>query len=253
MTAPNKIRFRYRLDGFDADWVDAGTGRQAFYTNLAPGAYVFRVEASASDGRWTNSSATWRFRREPTFVQTRAFFVGSAVLLGLCAVGVWKLRIRMVHREFAAVLAERLRLSREIHDTLLQNLVGLALQFDALADGLGTLTADARYRLVRIRKQVEGYVREARQSIYELRSPSPPSCPDLVTSLTEFGAQTAGGTMIFESHVEGDPPEYSAKLRRAADQDRTGSDHERRAARRRQADLAWTSGSRPDAIALQRR
>ena len=214
LTAPSKIRFRYRLDGFDPDWVDAGTGRQAFYTNLAPGAYVFRVEASASDGRWTNSSATWRFRREPRFVQTRAFFIGSAVLLGLCAVGVWKLRIRMVHREFAAVLAERLRLSREIHDTLLQNVVGLALQFDALAEGLDTLTAEAKYRLVRIRKQVEGYVREARQSIYELRSPSPPSCPDLVRSLTEFGAHTAG-VLIFESHVEGDPPEYSPRLRRA--------------------------------------
>jgi signal transduction histidine kinase/ligand-binding sensor domain-containing protein len=215
LTAPNKIRFRYRLDGFDADWVDAGTRRQAFYTNLAPGPYVFRVEASATDGRWGNSSAAWRFRRKPRFVQTGAFYLGSAVLLSLFAIGIWKLRLRMVHREFAAVLAERLRLSRELHDTLLQNLVGLALQFDVLADGVGTATADARYRLVRIRKQVEGYVREARQSVYELRSPSPPSCPDLATSLTEFGAQTASGTLEFESHVEGDPPECSAKVRRA--------------------------------------
>jgi signal transduction histidine kinase len=215
LTAPNKMRFRYRLDGFDADWVDAGTRRQAFYTNLGPGTYVFRVEASANDGRWGDSSAAWRFRREPRFVQTRAFYIGSVVLLSLFAVGIWKVRIRMVHREFAAVLAERLRLSREIHDTLLQNLVGLALQFDVLADGVGTFTADARYRLVRIRKQVEGYVREARQSVYELRSPSPPSCPDLATSLIEFGAEAASGTTAFESHVEGDPPEYSAKLRRA--------------------------------------
>ena len=73
------------------------------------------------------------------FVQTRAFYAGSAVLLSPVAVGIWKLRIRMMHREFAAVLAERLRLSREIHDTLLQNLVGLALQFDVLGDGLGDL------------------------------------------------------------------------------------------------------------------
>jgi signal transduction histidine kinase len=215
LTAPNKIRFRYRLDGFDQDWVDAGTGRQAIYTNLAPGAYVFRVEASASDGRWMSSSATWRFRREPRFVQTRGFYVGSVALFGLCAVGLWKLRLRRVHREFAAVLAERLRLSREIHDTLLQNLVGLALQFDVLAEGLETLTADAKSRLVRIRKQVEGYVREARQSIYELRSSAPPACPDLAMSLTEFGARTTGGTPTFESSVEGDPPEYSANLRRA--------------------------------------
>ena len=217
LTAPNKIRFRYRLDGFDPDWVDAGTRRQAFYTNLVPGAYVFHVEASANDGRWGDSSAAaaWRFRREPRFVQTRAFYIGSAVLLSLFAIGIWNVRIRMVRREFAAVLAERLRLGREIHDTLLQNLVGLALQFDALADGVGTVTADARHRLIRIRKQVEGYVREARQSVYELRSPSPPTCPDLAESLTAFGAQMASGTMTFETHVEGEPPEYSAKLRRA--------------------------------------
>jgi signal transduction histidine kinase len=214
LTAPNKIRFRYRLDGL-TKIVDAGTGRQAIYTNLAPGGYVFRVEASASDGRWMSSSATWRFRREPRFVQTRGFYVGSVALFGLCAVGLWKLRLRRVHREFAAVLAERLRLSREIHDTLLQNLVGLALQFDVLAEGLETLTADAKSRLVRIRKQVDGYVREARQAIYELRTSSPPACPDLAMSLTEFGARTAGGTPTFESSVEGDPPEYSANLRRA--------------------------------------
>jgi signal transduction histidine kinase len=215
LTAPNKIRFRYRLDGFDADWVDAGTRRQAFYTNLAPGPYVFRVEASANGRHWQDSSAAWPFRREPTFVQTRSFYVGSAVLVGLLAAGIVKLRIRMMQREFAAVLGERLRLSRELHDTLLQNLVGLALQFDALSDGLGSVTAEARYRLVRMRKLVEGYVREARQSVYELRSPSPPTCPDLAASLTEFGAEAAGVAIAFDSHVEGDPPEYSAKLRRA--------------------------------------
>jgi signal transduction histidine kinase len=215
LTAPNKIQFRYRLDGFDPDWVNAGTRRQAFYTNLAPGSYVFRVEASANGRHWQDSSAAWPFRREPRFVQTRAFYIGSAALLGLLAAGIVNLRIRMMHREFAAVLGERLRLSRELHDTLLQNLVGLALQFDALSDGLGTVTADARYRLVRMRKLVEGYVREARQSVYELRSPSPPTCPDLAASLADFGAQAAGATMAFDAHVEGDPPECSAKLRRA--------------------------------------
>jgi signal transduction histidine kinase len=215
LTAPNKIRFRYRLDGFDADWVDAGTQRQALYTNLAPGSYVFRVEAMGNGRRWRDSSAVWSFRREPTFVQTRAFYVGSLALLGLIAAGIWRLRISMIQREFAAALTERLRLSRELHDTLLQNLVGLSLQFDALAGSLSALTADGRHRLVRIRKQVEGYVREARQSVYELRSPSPPSGPDLAASLAEFGARTADGRIAFESDVEGEPPEYSVQLRRA--------------------------------------
>jgi signal transduction histidine kinase/ligand-binding sensor domain-containing protein len=214
LTAPNKIRFRYRLDGFDADWIDAGTRRQAFYTNLAPGAYVFRVEAGANGGHWSDSSAAWEFRREPAFFQTRGFYLGSVLLLGLLAAGVWKFRVNMMHREFAAVLAERMRLSRELHDTLLQHLVGLALQLDSLADSLGAQAIEGRQRLVRIRKQVEGYVREARQSVYELRGSSPPS-PDLAASLTEFGAKRADGMITFESHVEGQPSDYSARLRRA--------------------------------------
>jgi signal transduction histidine kinase/ligand-binding sensor domain-containing protein len=215
LTAPNKIQFRYRLEGFDANWVNAGTRRQAFYTNLPPGPYVFRVEASANDGRWLGSSATWRFRREPRFVETRTFYLGSAVLISLCAVGLWKLRIRMVHREFDAVLAERLRLSRELHDTLLQSLAGLAMQFHSLPQGLGDLTADGRHRLVRMRKLVEGHVREARQSVYELRSASPPTCSDLATSLTKFGTRMVDGTIAFEADVKGDPREHSAKVRRA--------------------------------------
>ena len=209
--------------------------RQAFYTNLAPGDYVFHVEASTNGRVWTDSSAEWRFRRQPTFFQTRIFYIGSVMLLCLAGVGVWKLRIRMMRREFAAVLAERLRLGRELHDTLLQNLVGLALQFDVLADGLGSLTADGRRRLVRVRKQVEGYVREARQSVCRLRSPLPPSSPDLATSLVEFGAQAADGNTTFESHVEGQPLDYSPKLRRAII--RIGrKPSQRRAARRRTAD-----------------
>ena len=73
--APQKIRFRYRLEGYDEAWQDAGTRRQAFYTNLAHGNYRFHVTASSSDGVWSDTGATLGFVIPPTFYQTRWFAV----------------------------------------------------------------------------------------------------------------------------------------------------------------------------------
>ena len=70
LTAPGQIRFRYRLDGFDRDWVDAGARRQAYYTNLAPGSYVFRVQANGDAVGWTAPEAQWAFALQPAFHQT---------------------------------------------------------------------------------------------------------------------------------------------------------------------------------------
>ena len=83
LTAPRQIRFRYRLDGFDRDWVDAGARRQAYYTNLAPGSYVFRVQANGDDATWTVPEAQWPFTVQPAFRQTSWFYAlcGTALLL----------------------------------------------------------------------------------------------------------------------------------------------------------------------------
>ena len=132
LTSPTKVRFRYRLDGFDADWVDAGTRREAVYTNLAPGNYTFRVEGISVEGGSAESAATWSFTISPTFYQTRAFVVLMAGFALAVILGVWRLRLRLVRREFDLVLAERTRISQEVHDTLLQSLVGMSFQFDDL-------------------------------------------------------------------------------------------------------------------------
>ncbi len=73
-SASNRIRFRYRLDGFDTDWVDAGPRRTVFYTNLSPRDYRFRVEAHAEDGTWSTSAADWPFTIQPAIYQTRWFY-----------------------------------------------------------------------------------------------------------------------------------------------------------------------------------
>ena len=68
--APERIRYRYRLEGFDRDWVDAGAGHQAIYTRLPPGSYRFRVVAANADGAWNESGAVYAFELAPSFYET---------------------------------------------------------------------------------------------------------------------------------------------------------------------------------------
>jgi len=171
LTSPQRLRFRYHLDGFDRDWVNAGTSRSASYTNLPPGDYVFRVAASMEDGSWQAAPTVWAFSIRPTIIQTRWFYAVSALVLALAIWGAWRFRVGLVRHQYAMVLSERARMSREIHDTLLQSFVGLAMHLDALADSLDGVSQSAQHTALRMRRQVEASIREARQSIWNLRSP----------------------------------------------------------------------------------
>ena len=197
LTAPRQTRFRYRLDGFDPDWVDAGARRQAYYTNLAPGTYVFRVEASGDGGAWTAPEARWPFTVRPAFHQTLWFYalVGTALLL--VAWGVAHTRVWLLNRQFQATLAERARLSREIHDTMLQSLAGIALQVQAIARQSAPDAVEQQSRLVALRRQVEEHMREARQAVQNLRSPMLESC-GLAGALEEIGRRTVTPPARFE-------------------------------------------------------
>jgi signal transduction histidine kinase/ligand-binding sensor domain-containing protein len=209
LTSPLRERFRYRLEGFDPDWIDAGSRRQAFYTNLPPRRYRFRVDASSANGVWDDGGAVWDFSIQPTFYETTWFrsTVATVLVTGLVFAiwAAWQLRLRQVRRQFSLLLGERVRLSREIHDTLLQSLVGVALQLDALACDTDPSLGTGRERFVRIRKQVEEYIREARQSIWNLRSPSRPT-HDLAGALRDAGAHaTDGSSARFELIASGTP------------------------------------------------
>ena len=134
LTSPLKAQFRYRLEGADADWIDAGTSRQAFYMNLPPGDYRFRVLARSRGTTWTEDAAAWAFSIQPVFYQTIWFWTFCLSLLVFAVWVSWRIRMGQVRQRFALLLGERARLSREIHDTLLQGLVGVSLQFDSLSD-----------------------------------------------------------------------------------------------------------------------
>ena len=191
-----KTRFRHRLEGFDADWIDAGTRTEAFYTNLPPRKYQFQVIASNDDGTWTEPAAVWDFSIAPMFYQTTWFAVVCVAAAIVAVAGIWHLHVRQVRQRFALLLGERARLSREIHDTLLQSLVGVALQLDVVANDLESSAPPAKEQFVRMRKNVEEYIREARQSIWDLRSLKL-GCTDLAAALREAGEHATVG--IFRS------------------------------------------------------
>ncbi len=104
LVAPEKVRFRYRLEGLDKDWLESGARRTAYYNNLRPGAYTFRVTASNNDGVWNPAGAALRFGIEPHVYQTSWFAVLVAVLLASAAAGAWRLRVHSIRKRERALL-----------------------------------------------------------------------------------------------------------------------------------------------------
>jgi signal transduction histidine kinase len=169
--APQKVRYRFMLAGFDHTWTDAGARRTAYYTNIPPGRYTFRVQAANNDGVWNMQGATLQIELLPHFYQTLWFYL--LLTLGLIGLIVLALKYRLLRaeREFRAVLGERNRIAREIHDTLAQGYVGVSVQLEVLSELLRHNKVEAAAKHL---DTTRGYVREgladARQSIWALRS-----------------------------------------------------------------------------------
>jgi signal transduction histidine kinase/ligand-binding sensor domain-containing protein len=206
------VRFRYMLDGFDATWIDAGTNRQAVYTNLRPGDYRFRVAAANKDGLWSEP-AVWNFSVSPAFYETQWFLAVAVVVMGLLVWAAWQLRLRSVHHRLALVFAERTRVAREIHDTLLQSLVGVAWRLDTIREAPADESpGEMRLQVAKLRTEMEGFIREARESIWNLRSTTLAE-HDLPAALEETGRRlTAGSSMQFDLVVSGTPRRVSARV-----------------------------------------
>ena len=169
--APQKVRYRYMLDGFDHDWTDAGARRIAYYTNIPPGRYTFRVQAANNDGVWNTTGAALQFELEPHFYQTLWFYVLLAVAMAALVAWLLKRRLLVAEREFKAVLGERNRIAREIHDTLAQGYVGISVQLEVLTELLRHNKVEAATKqLDTTRAHVREGLAEARQSIWALRS-----------------------------------------------------------------------------------
>jgi signal transduction histidine kinase len=181
LRSQERMRFRYMLEGFDKDWSEASASRAAYYTNLAPGTYHFRVAAYEMNNPDRVAESSLEIEQLPHFYRT-AWFV-SLCLIGAAGLvwGAYQYRLGQVHARFEAVLKERNRLAREMHDTLIQGCVSVSALLEAhssLSDGDGD--ADARRELLDCaRSQIRSTVDEARQAVFDLRLTS--------VSLTNIG------------------------------------------------------------------
>ncbi|MET0247147.1 MAG: triple tyrosine motif-containing protein [Sphingomonas sp.] len=170
---PQRLHFRYQLEGVDTDWVDAGARRLASYTNLEPGRYRFRVIAANADGIWNRTGATLDFEIRPTFWQSTPFKLLCAFgLLGL----IWAcyvLRLRTVAARIRLRMTERFeereRIARELHDTLLQGIQSVTLRFQRVVDELPA-QQPARGSLLQALDVADQVIAEGRDRVQDLRS-----------------------------------------------------------------------------------
>jgi len=196
-TVPQRVQFRYRLQGVDDSWVDAGARRTASYTNLGPGRYRFQVIARNSDGVWNRQGATLTFEIEPTFVQSWPFkLICAAALLALMWLA-YSLRLRTVAERIRMRMAERAeereRIARELHDTLLQSVQSLTLRFQLAADDLPE-EAPARASLITAIDIADNVIAEGRDRVRELRKQQDGDLQQIICDLIarlEFGPTVA--------------------------------------------------------------
>ena len=193
--APQKVRYRYRLEGFDNDWIDAGLERTAYYTNIPPGGYRFRVLARNNDGFWNEAGAVLSFRLLPHFYQTIWFYALIAMGLAGASFLIYRWRVAEVEARFGAVLQERNRIAREIHDTLAQGFVGVSVQLEIVSRLLASSVDIAREHLDQARVQVRESLAEARRSIWQLRLQSSES-EDFAARLSKVAKQAIGLTPV---------------------------------------------------------
>jgi signal transduction histidine kinase len=170
---PEKVRFRYLLEGLDPDWVDAGAHREVVYNNLGPGDYRFRVIAANEDGVWNMDGATLEVEIPPTFVQNWPFKLLCAMtVIGLLSLA-YSMRLRVVANRIRMRMAERMeereRIARELHDTLLQSVQALTLRFQLVVDDLPQ-GAHARATLEEALDQADMVIAEGRDRVRDLRT-----------------------------------------------------------------------------------
>ena len=198
LAAPEKIRFRYMLEGRDRDWRDdVDNRRQAVYNDLPPRKYRFRVIASNESGVWNETGASFDFSIEPKFYQTRLFQTSCVAAFLAMLWGTHRLRLLYVTRQFNLRLeervAERTRIARDLHDTLLQSFQGVLLKFSTARYLMRERPDDAEEMLERTIDQAREAITQGRDKVQGLRS-STVIANDLVRAITTFGAGLAGDT-----------------------------------------------------------
>ena len=224
LIVPQKVQFRYTMSGVDRDWRDVGGRRQAFYTNLKPGTYTFRVIASNNDGVWNDAGDTIRFIIPPMFYQTY-WFVSLCVTFSLgMLTGFYQLRLRRLARQYGIRLEERVsertRIARELHDTLLQSCHAVLFRFKAATNLLPDRPIEAKQRFESAIDEAARAITEGRDAVQNLRA-SAAVTNDLAEAIGTLGQELAAapnhdgdtGRTVVDVKIEGTPRDLHPILR----------------------------------------
>jgi signal transduction histidine kinase/ligand-binding sensor domain-containing protein len=214
--APQKVRFRYMLEGHDIGWQEPGTRRQAFYNDLRPGNYRFRVIACNNDGIWNDVGATLNFSVAPAWYQTNLFRLLTVVAGLFVAMSLYRLRLRQIARAISARfderLAERTRIAQDLHDTLLQGFLSASMQLHVADDHLPA-DSSAKPLVGRVLELMGRVIEEGREALQGLRS-SKLNSSDLEQAFSqvreEFPMQSQIGYRVI---VEGTPQPLHSLIR----------------------------------------
>jgi signal transduction histidine kinase/ligand-binding sensor domain-containing protein len=208
LVVPEKVRFRFKLEGQDHDWREVVNIRQVQYSNLAPGNYRFHVIASNNSGVWNERGAALDFSIAPAYWQTYWFRTACVATFLSVLWALYQLRLRQIARGFDARLeervAERTRIARDLHDTLLQSFQGLLLRFQTAYTLFDTRPAAAKEVLGSSIDQTAQAITEGREVMQGLRA-STVECNDLAQAITTLGEQLsaeARSATSAELHVE---------------------------------------------------
>ncbi len=215
LSIPQRVRFRYQL-GAGQPWQDVGTRREAYFTDLAPGHYRFRVIASNNDGVWNETGATVDFEIPPAFVQTKWFLAMCAAAAAAALALFWSLWLRRIKARMSdrleARLLERERIAQELHDTLLQGLLSASLQL-ALANSEISPDAPAKPLVERVFQLLRQMIDEGRNAVRGLRS-GPSDSHELERAFAQIPGDLAADAKIrYQLIVEGTPRSLRPEIR----------------------------------------
>ena len=172
MVIPQKVRYRYKLEGHDQDWLDVGIRRNALYNDLPPRKYRFRVIACNNDGVWNEEGATIEFTIAPAFYQTWWFVLLCATAISGLVWAAYRWRVRWIaaqlDRQFEERLAERTRIAQDLHDTLLQGVLSASMQLHVANNQLSE-DAPAKPLVARVLELMGHAVNEGRNALRGLR------------------------------------------------------------------------------------
>jgi signal transduction histidine kinase len=221
LVAPEKVHFRYKLEGQDSDWREVVNDREVQYSNLPPRSYRFRVIASNNSGIWNQQGDVLEFSIAPAYYQTNWFRAACALFLLAIAWAIYQIRVRQLRHDFAlaidARVGERVRIARELHDTLLQSFQGLLPRFQAASQLLPERPLEAKEDLDTGIRQAAEAITEGRDAVQGLRL-STVQTNDLAKAINTLGEELAADPVndccpAFRVTVEGDSRELHPILR----------------------------------------